>query len=151
MKAISIIQPWATLIVHGHKRIETRSWKTNHLGPLLIHASKTIPNASKDLCDEEPFKSYLAKTPTPTWSSLPRGCLLGIVELTAVLPCELLSDHEDLTPVEKTFGDFTSGRWCWILKNPSPLVVPFPLRGAVGLFEILDSIWHLALQGQNQP
>ena len=39
-KAISIRQPWAWLIVNGHKDIENRSWKTNFRGPLLIHAAK---------------------------------------------------------------------------------------------------------------
>lgn len=41
MKAISLHQPWAQLVVAGRKRIETRSWKTSHRGPLLIHAART--------------------------------------------------------------------------------------------------------------
>jgi activating signal cointegrator 1 len=46
MKAISICQPWATLIVIGAKRFETRSWKTDYRGILAIHASKTkVPHA----------------------------------------------------------------------------------------------------------
>lgn len=39
MKAISIRQPWAWLIVNGHKDIENRSWDTNYRGQVLIHAS----------------------------------------------------------------------------------------------------------------
>jgi hypothetical protein len=39
MKAITIKQPWASLIVHGIKDIENRSWKTNYRGKILIHAA----------------------------------------------------------------------------------------------------------------
>lgn len=42
MKAITIIQPWATLIAIGAKRFETRSWATTHRGPIAIHAGKKI-------------------------------------------------------------------------------------------------------------
>lgn len=38
MKAISIKQPWASLIAHGIKDIENRSWRTNYRGRVLIHA-----------------------------------------------------------------------------------------------------------------
>jgi hypothetical protein len=41
MKALSIQQPWANMIASGDKSIETRTWKTNHRGPLLIVSSKT--------------------------------------------------------------------------------------------------------------
>lgn len=40
MKALSILQPWAWLIVHGYKPVENRRWRTNYRGPLLIHAGK---------------------------------------------------------------------------------------------------------------
>ena len=39
LRALSIRQPWAWLVVNGYKDIENRSWRTNHRGPLLIHAS----------------------------------------------------------------------------------------------------------------
>jgi len=42
MKAISIQQPWAWLIVKGIKSIENRTWKCGYRGPLLIHAGKTF-------------------------------------------------------------------------------------------------------------
>lgn len=40
MKALSLWQPWATLMAYGLKRVETRSWAIRHRGPLLIHAAK---------------------------------------------------------------------------------------------------------------
>lgn len=45
MKALSIKQPWAWLIVNGHKDIENRNWKTNYRGKFLIHASRNFDYA----------------------------------------------------------------------------------------------------------
>lgn len=42
MKAITIKQPWATLIAEGYKEYEFRTWKTKYRGDILIHAGKTI-------------------------------------------------------------------------------------------------------------
>ena len=39
MKALSLRQPWASLIADGRKTIETRTWRTHYRGPLAIHAS----------------------------------------------------------------------------------------------------------------
>jgi hypothetical protein len=61
MKALTLSQPFATLVAIGAKRIETRSWSTNYRGPLAIHAAKTIPREYKSLCNwtVEPFASAL--------------------------------------------------------------------------------------------
>lgn len=42
MRALSIRQPWAWLIVSGYKTLENRGWTTTYKGPLLIHASKSM-------------------------------------------------------------------------------------------------------------
>ncbi|MBP2834703.1 ASCH domain-containing protein [Dickeya parazeae] len=44
MKALSVRQPWAWLIVNGFKDVENRSWNTKHRGPVLIHASSRKPS-----------------------------------------------------------------------------------------------------------
>lgn len=41
MKALTLRQPWASLVAVGAKRIETRSWLTKYRGPLAIHAAAT--------------------------------------------------------------------------------------------------------------
>lgn len=43
MKMLTFHQPWAQLIAHGAKTIETRAWSTRYRGPLAIHAAKSIP------------------------------------------------------------------------------------------------------------
>ena len=42
MRAITVRQPWAHLIVTGAKLVEHRSWRTHHRGALLIHAGQEI-------------------------------------------------------------------------------------------------------------
>lgn len=52
MKALSVKQPYADLIACGRKTIETRTWKTNYRGPLLICSSL------KCHMDEIPFEFF---------------------------------------------------------------------------------------------
>jgi ASCH domain len=49
MRTLSLRQPWAWLVVNGYKDIENRSWRTNHRGPLVIHASSTTTTLHADL------------------------------------------------------------------------------------------------------
>lgn len=48
MKALTIKEPWATLIIEGYKEYEFRSWKTNYRGKILIHAGKSIDKKGKE-------------------------------------------------------------------------------------------------------
>ena len=57
MKAISLLQPWASLVVMGAKTIETRGWGTKYRGPILIHASKG--KAVNIFAEEPAFKKYI--------------------------------------------------------------------------------------------
>ncbi len=49
MKALTLQQPWATLIAEGHKRVENRTWQTAYRGPLAIHAGLKVDPAGLDL------------------------------------------------------------------------------------------------------
>ena len=49
MKALSLTQPWAELVVLGEKQWETRSWRTSHRGRIAIHAAKKFPAWAIDL------------------------------------------------------------------------------------------------------
>src|SRR2546421_11293269 len=49
LPALSLRQPWAWLVVNGYKDIENRSWRTNHRGPLLIHAGSSDRELTIDL------------------------------------------------------------------------------------------------------
>ncbi len=53
MKALTVKEPWASLIINGYKKYEFRSWKTNYRGKILIHSGKSIEKRNLDL-----YKDY---------------------------------------------------------------------------------------------
>lgn len=73
MKAITIKQPFASLIAAGLKEYEFRSWKTNYRGEILIHAGKSI---DKDAMKK--FESLKLEYPT--------GCIIAKAKLTDCVP-----------------------------------------------------------------
>lgn len=133
MRVLSVQQPWASLLVLGAKRFETRSWHTAHRGPLAIHAARRFSLFAQELCGREPFRTALRRGGFRDWSVLPRGALLGTVDL---LRCVYVEELADLADEERTFGDFRPGRWAWELGSPLPLPVPLPARGRLGVFEL---------------
>ena len=132
MHALSVMQPWATLIVLGVKRIETRPWRTSFRGRLAVHASSRLPHDFDDLCRREPFRSVLLRAP---WTRPPRGVLLGTVE---VRDCVHVEDLDTISAEERSLGDYAPGRWAWLLADPQPLPWLIPFRGRLGVFEIGD-------------
>jgi hypothetical protein len=151
MKAISITQPWATLIAQGAKRIETRSWKTSYRGPLAIHASKGLPGWVADVVRSNPqFAAALGNLFEPrgrVLGDLPRGCIIATCQLFSVEPIGANAVGWDwisarrrrysypITDAERAFGDYTPGRYAWLLADVQPLDAPVPAKGALGLWE----------------
>lgn len=133
MKAISLWQPWASLLAHGQKRIETRTWQTAYRGPIAIHAARKADSLVQHVCSLEPFRSHLALLGISATSQLPLGVILGTARLVDVVPTDFMFDK--ISRVERAFGDYRSGRWAWIFEDFSPLVVPIACRGERGLFE----------------
>lgn len=139
MKAISVLQPWAQLLVLGAKKYETRSWKTRHRGPLLIHAGRTFADAARALCGAEPFRRVLARAGIRGPGYLARGVLLGAVVLEDCVPTDqVVFDNAD--EQELAFGDFRPGRWAWRLAKPTLLAEPMPYQGMRGIFDVPDSV-----------
>lgn len=69
MKAITIKQPFASLIIEGYKEYEFRTWRTKFRGDILIHAGKGV--------DKKAMEKYKHLV-----SDCPSGCMLGIVTIT---------------------------------------------------------------------
>ncbi len=134
MKALTLTQPWATLVAIGAKRIETRSWSTKYTGPIAIHAAKGFPRWAKDTCFDEPFLTALAPQIVglePT--ELPTGAVIAIAE---IIGCRFAEDvARQLDPEELAFGDYSPGRFAWFIANARPLLQPIPAKGALGLWE----------------
>lgn len=146
MKVLSLLQPWASLVVMGHKKIETRSWKTKYRGELLIHASLN-PKMAKELCElggTDHFRDFIRH-----WTDLPFGAIIGKVNLLYTSPTETLSErlsqkinilieeflYPNLPKQELAFGDYSPGRHGWLLSDPVQFKTPTPVKGNLSLWE----------------
>lgn len=137
MKALSLTQPWAWLVLHGGKNIENRRWNTTERGRFLIHASKGMRESDYDSAWETALLvgglDLANRIPEP--KQLERGGIIGSVELFDVIrPYEPELFIERKQPWH--FGDQFGFR----IRDPRQL--PFlPCKGALGFwgnFEIRD-------------
>jgi hypothetical protein len=146
MKTISLLQPWASLVVLGKKKIETRSWDTKYRGPLLIQASKKMDSFQKGLVKQEPFYSALKNE-----EELPRGCIIGKVELLTTSTTAFFKQCSGGVPLthkyskkewdtELAFGDYADGRFGWLLADAIKFEHHFPVKGSLGLWEFDERI-----------
>ena len=117
MKALSLKQPFAELIISGRKTIELRTWKTNFRGKFLVHASK-IP-------DKKAMKQF-------GFNELPVGQIIGEVELIDVK--EYTSKKEFAKDSKKHLASSTWGKIGFVLKN-AKRIKPIPAKGALGFWE----------------
>lgn len=135
MRAISLWQPWASLIVGGHKRYETRSWSTDVRGCVLIHAALKWGKTQAAIAARDPFASALAAMGLSIDPlTVPRGALLGSIEIVDCVPCESVRDNLD--DAEREYGDYTYGRYAWVLSEPRLLSRPVLYRGGRGFFDV---------------
>jgi len=130
VKALTLWQPWASLVVRGVKQYETRSWSTRHRGLLAIHAAKRKVSAG----GFEQFAGLLVPLGYERAEDLPRGCVLGTVEVVNVQRTTEIRDRLDAP--ELLLGDYSSGRYAWELGNPRVLPVPVAVRGQQGLWTV---------------
>lgn len=114
MKALTVKQPWAWAIVMGYKDVENRARRTNHRGPLLIHAAKQMDSAGFQALWELGLYRQLP-------DDLPLGALVGQVEVT-----------DCVTNARGPWAD--PGSWHWILSRPKEFNSPLYCNGSLGLF-----------------
>jgi hypothetical protein len=152
MKALTLTQPWATLVAIGAKRIETRSWRTSYRGRLAIHAAKGFPKWARDFTTDpvcyEAVRLHCAALGIDErlngFPAYPVGAVLATCSLVNCIPTELTGRSEfmgvpleGLTDQERAFGDFSDGRYAWILADVRMLPEPIPSKGALSLWEWL--------------
>lgn len=143
MKAITIKQPWATLIALGEKKFETRSWQTKYRGPIAIHAGKTV---EKEMLDYVVISSALAKHGIYSHEDLPTGAVIAIAEL---VEChKITADYWSMYDEEKAgtasglliegdewwFGNYSVGRYAWELANVRLLEKPLQVKGQLSIW-----------------
>jgi hypothetical protein len=137
MKAISLWQPWASLIALGIKHYETRSWSTNYRGELVIHAAKKII-PFHELFQGLSFQQqrFIMKQIIHAYGeyrNMPTGKIVATTNLINVFQTEdLLSNIDQL---EKACGDYSPGRFAWHLIVTRMLDKPIPAKGQQGLWD----------------
>lgn len=115
MKAISIRQPWAWLIVNGYKDIENRSWRTKYRGQVLIHASQGVKKA-----EYERAKELTDRLGIDLPTSFETG---GIVGVAIITDC-----------VEQSESPWFFGEKGFVLSDARPLEF-IQMKGRLSFFE----------------
>lgn len=126
IRLLTLTQPWAALVVLGHKRIETRSWGTPYRGRVAIHAAKGWNKVAEQLANELVNERLIPST-------LDFGSILTVEHLTDVVATESVTTR--ISDQERRFGNYTAGRKAWLFDGAlsRPLATPFHYRGAQGL------------------
>ena len=154
MKAITVHQPWASLLAIGAKQFETRGWQTHYRGPIAIHAAKV------DNYSGMPFEQRGAALNTANAvlkklladftcvRDLPHGAIVATAELVECHKIigepgkhphykwdagstvyDIVASHD-----ERMFGDWTPGYFAWQLVNVAMLPEPIKAKGQQGLW-----------------
>lgn len=162
IKAISLWEPWASLIATGAKTVETRSWHTKYRGELLICAAKKRDKESLELLKKAEFANGLMplimnKPATnesqcvfkiheavnkATLEVLNFGKAVAIVEMYDCIKTEdflfayAIGEESEEMENEIEFGDYSDGRFAWLFKNIRRIKEPFPVKGSQGFFNV---------------
>lgn len=109
VKVLTVRQPFAWLIVAGHKTVEYRTWDTPHRGPLLIHAATRFSLRDDDLALE-----LFPHVDIP--DVIMTGAILGMVNVVRTTRA--------------------NGRYEWHLAEARLAPSPFPIGGRLGLWSV---------------
>jgi len=131
MKALSIRQPWASMIASGKKTIETRTWARDYRGDILIVAGLALAGGYN--------------IPRKLLNDLPRGQAIAIARL---VDCRPMTRADE----KAACCEIYNGAFAWVLEDIRR-INPFPVKGKLGLFEVLfeaddhPRIYYPATQG----
>lgn len=141
IKVVSVLEPWASLIgIIKAKHIETRSWATRYRGPLAIHASKgLLPKREltslfqTNIEIRKAFLNHFGQDPLlmDYRRIFNSGMILATCNLVDVFQ---ITDKNIPAEPERSFGDYTLGRFAWVLEDIKPLEKPILAKGQLGLW-----------------
>lgn len=164
MRAITVLQPWASLLAHGIKTWETRSWRLpakyiydparpsreNEETAIVIHAGKSrrgLANMSPDVLVELGLPAHHVER-------LPFGAAIATARIWECAQIKTILIHRDgrmsvqamnrwrscthigISDVEKRLGKFAEGRWMWKVGSVELLEEPVPCRGYQRLWRV---------------
>ena len=163
MKALSLWQPWASLVAFGEKKVETRIWKTSYRGPIAIASTKAerpLPGIGMSR-DSKLFQEYFRlaserhgwgarywpEKDREGWNVCPPDlrralCGFGAVLCTAELVAieETSAVRDDLDEKERVFGNYEDGRYAWFLENVKRFDRPIPVKGNRMLWKFVGEV-----------
>lgn len=140
MKVISLMQPWASLIYYKEKLIETRSWKTKYRGEIYIHSSGKLTKFISDTFYSQVFRSTFENCGIHLAAQLPFGKIIAKASLVDCVPITdgifntLTELGYEFAPNDIYFGDYTPGRYAWVLQNIEPLDEFIPAKGKLNIW-----------------
>lgn len=155
MKALTLTQPWATLMATHRpsrwktskeppwKTIETRSWRTDYRGELVIHAAKCVPEFAARSCEHQDFVRALDGRSARELPASVGLCVVRVVGCVRTEDVWKVGPDGCPTVEELAFGDYSPGRFAWLTEYLRPLENQTPVRGALGLWD-----WDAALAKQ---
>ena len=118
--ALSVKQPWASLIASGKKSIETRSWTTSYRGPILICSGQSPDTAAM---------RRFGVVPAEWEDKYPPGVALCVVSLVTVEP---MTQRDEVAACCPRYA----GAFAWRFGPIVAPVTPFSVRGQLGLFKV---------------
>lgn len=152
IRALSLWQPWASLLAAGIKKAETRSKNTVFRGEFYIHATASLRIKTYEdyyLRDPE-FRGYVNQllnfdyktrlTFTELSRALPTGALIGKATLVDTMSTrdykKTMREASRLVDLERerTLGDLDDGRYVWICNDHGFLPEPIPCKGQQSIF-----------------
>ena len=122
MPAVSLWQPWASLVAIGAKPFETRSFPI----PRRLLGKRVAIHAAARPCfvdfDQDTIDAITDAFGQCGWNySLPRGVIVATAILAESIPVERVP-HD-------MFGDYSAGRWAWWLEDRRPVRPHIPAKG----------------------
>jgi hypothetical protein len=127
IKALSVRQPWAELILSGRKRIEVRGWSVTYRGPVWLHAGQR-----EDIEAEQHFGL----------TELFTGGFVGLVLLLDILPFSA-DRWEKWRSQHCVLGPAPAKAFAWMLSDPRRLIPPLPAAGRLHLFDVNEEMDRL--------
>ena len=126
MKALTIKEPWASLIIEEYKKYEFRSWKTKYRGKILIHAGCSV---EKDMMKR--FSDYNI--------NVNPGYIIGHA---TIVDCILVNEEfnkklRNIDPVVYGRSNHTE-TYAWKLENVVKYDNPIPCKGKLGLWNYCE-------------
>ena len=131
MKALSVKQPWASLIAHGVKDIENRTWKTKFRGRIYIHASQNLPKDHWGLLSPLQYRKAMDFIIDKNDPILELGAIIGEVDIV-----DCVINHESIWAEKALFPHDSKPIYNWVLDNAVLYDEPIlNVKGKLSLWE----------------